>query len=198
MGNSENVGWNSLKPFIVKSAIAVVAISLGVAIGIYTGAAFTGSNIGGLTADQLPNNSLIEIGETFPDYTFSEISSGKEIKLSQITAKGPAVLIFVSSTCKPCQIMATYWNKKVVRGLREDIQIVLVFDEDEVESSGYQEDHLAIEGAMIVKANRFDQSTIDGITSTPSFAAIDKEQKVRFITSGFRKDIDSEFINDYL
>lgn len=181
--------------FLVKSIAAGIVIFAGVAGGIYTGMALTRQ---GSTPEEMPNNTLLDIGETFPDYALWNPHTNETTSVSALTSRGPTLLIFVSANCGPCHSMAAYWRKKVTSQLREDIQIALVYNNDELVSDDRQVKLLDIPGALTLGADRATQREDDGITSTPTFVALDEQMKISLILTGFRRDLGSDYFNENL
>ncbi len=188
-----------MRHFIAKAIIACVLIFVGVGGGIYVGTAFSNRAMpGGITPDILNNDSYLKIGETFPDYEFFPHNSDSRIKLSSITNQNPALLLFVSSGCGACVSMASSIRNRVLPDLREDIDLILIYDIIELENIENDSVLLDIPGSSVYGAVRKEQIEQDGMFATPAMVAIDSDREIKFIMTGFNPKIDAEFINDNL
>lgn len=189
----------SLKLFVLKAIVALVVILVGVGGGIFIGSTMTGQEFGSLSPEDLPNNSLFEIGEVFPNYKFTESDSDNDFEIRNFTNnKGRTLLIIVSPTCEPCHVFADFWNKKIIDKIDEDVNILLVFDSSEVETSNPDEKPLTLNRSIAVTTNRFEQSRSDRLLGTPTIVGLDSDCRIKFISSGFSPALDAEFINKNL
>ncbi|MCH9032804.1 MAG: hypothetical protein IIB00_11185, partial [candidate division Zixibacteria bacterium] len=71
---------------VLKSLIAGIVIFAGIAGGIYTGMAFSGKGLLGLSPADLPNNTYLDLGERFPDYTLWNPKDSSEITVAQLAS----------------------------------------------------------------------------------------------------------------
>ena len=183
---------------VLKSLIAGIVIFAGIAGGIYTGMAFSGKGLLGLSPADLPNNTYLDLGERFPDYTLWNPKDSSEITVAQLASQGPVLLVCVSSNCGACRTMAGYWKRKEIANLRDDIQVALVYDKDELMYEGGLDAILDFPGSLVLGIDRSGDETDDGISATPTFVALNTHGKIEMIMTGFRRDVGSKFINELL
>ncbi len=182
--------------FIIKWVIAAVIICAGVGGGIYAGFALSNEGYGLPSEQVMKNTTYLEIGQQFPDYELKDYASGETIKVSDLGKKGSALLVFVSSHCSACEMMNTYWERRIVNHLDKDIQLIWVYDAMEEESKGF--DSTALPSARVVTTVRAKQMSNDGITATPTFVGITSDRSIALVLNGFDKNIDADFFNDRL
>ena len=186
-----------MRHFIVKAIIGSILVFVGVGGGIYVGTALSNRGIiGGDSAGALTNSSYLEIGTKFPDYTLVDHESGQEISIAKLAAQKPTLLLFVSSACGACMTMAAYMRDKIIDDLDREIQIVMIYNSEELE---YMEDNsilLNIPGSRIVGTNRHEQIQQDGIYVTPTLVALDSESEIKFIMTGFSRKLNAQIINE--
>ena len=183
---------------VLKSLVAGIVIFVGIAGGIYTGMAFSNKGLLGVSPADLPNSSYLDLGEQFPNYTLWNPKDGTETTVAKLVSRGPTLLVFVSSTCGACKTMAGYWKRKEISNLRDDIQIALVYDKDELMSEYGMADILDLPGSLVLGIDRSANKTDDGISATPTFVALNTDGKIEMIMTGFRRDIGSKFLNELL
>ena len=187
----------AMRHFIAKAIIACVLIFVGVGGGVYVGTALSNSGIiGSNSAGVLTNTSYLEIGDTFPDYAVVDYETGQELSISVISNQKPTLLLFVSSACGACMTMAAYMRDKIIDDLDREIQIVMIYNLEELE---YMEDNsilLNIPGSRIVGTNRHEQIQQDGIYVTPTLVALDSESEIKFIMTGFSRKLNAQIINE--
>lgn len=187
----------AMRHFLGKAIIASVLIFVGVGSGVYVGTVLSNNGIiGGNSAGVLTNSSYLEIGDTFPDYAVVDYETGQELSISVISNQKPTLLLFVSSACGACMTMAAYMRDKIIDGLDREIQIVMIYDSDELE---YLEDNsilLNIPGSKTLGTNRHEQIQQDGIYVTPTLVALDTSGKIKFVMTGFSKNLNAEIINE--
>lgn len=183
---------------VLKSLIAGIVIFAGIAGGIYTGMAFSGKGLLGLSPEDLPNNTYLDLGERFPNYTFWNPKDSSKTMVAQLTRQGPTLLVFVSANCGACQTMAGFWKRKEISNLRDDIQIALIYDKNELMSEEGLEAILDLPGSLVLGIDRSGDETDDGISATPTFVALNTHGKIEMIMTGFRRDVGSKFINELL
>lgn len=199
MGNVFVENSRSPKVFLVKSIIALFVIFLGVGGGIYVGSAFSGKKIGSISPEDLPNSSLLEIGEIFPDYEFANLTSGEVFNISDFAKKnGRTILMIVSPTCEPCHVLADFWNKKIEPKIDDDVNVLLVFDSLETVISDSAEKPLVMQRAISVNTDRSEQAKSDRMQGTPTIVGLDAGCRIKFISSGFTQDLNARFINKFL
>jgi len=188
-----------MRHFIVKAVIACALIFVGVGGGVYVGTAISdrGTPLG-ISPEILANNSYIKIGDSFPDYELKEYKSESKLKLSSITKQKPALLLFVSSGCGACVMMASSIRNRVLPDLRKDIKVILIYDSIELEYIENDSVLLNIPGSSVYGALRKEQIEQDGMFSTPAIVAINPNREIKFIMTGFNPKINAEFINENL
>lgn len=165
--------------------------------GVYVGTALSNRSISGnILPINLENSSYLSIDDTFPDYSLLEHKTEVATTISEVVSQGPTLFIFVSSTCGACNTMAVILKNKVVTDLRQEIQIALIYNQDELESLDQSGGLLDVPGAKIFGTNRYEQFDQDGMFATPTLVALNKERKVSFIMTGYSRRIDAEFINE--
>lgn len=179
--------------FLLKSVIALVVVVVGVSLGIIYGSAF--SLAGQLKPEDLTNSTFLEIGDHFPNYKLQQASDGTVHTVEELVSLGPTLFIFASPTCGACQTMLKIWDRRVTPNLRPDIQIVLVFDKSEVTEDNVTTLTAQPFGARLYMTDRHAQTEEDGIIATPTTIAVDSSNRIKFVATGFVKNVDSDFIN---
>lgn len=199
MSTEVNQESRSMKKFLIKSLISLVVILGGVGGGIYIGSAFTGKKIGLITPEDLPNSSLLEIGETFPDYVLTDLATGNAFNIRDFTNdQGRTILMIVSPTCEPCHVLVDFWNKKIEPQIEKDVNVLIVFDSLETTVTDLAEKPLVFRRSNSVSTNRFEQTKTDRMQGTPTIVGLDASCRIKFISSGFSHDLNARFINKFL
>lgn len=183
--------------FVGKWLVAGLILFAAIAGGIYTGLS-AGPRTPEITRESLQNPAYLALGDRFPDYALYEPLGEKTISVSALAAQGPTLLIFVSETCNICQALGRYWRKMVVPGLREDIQLILVFDQEDWTGTLASDHPLLLLGARIFTTERAAQREEDGMVGTPIVVGLGPNAEIRFISPGLNRQVGSEFINKYL
>lgn len=186
----------AIRHFIVKAIIAGVLIFLGVGGGVYVGTALSNR---GIFKDTSPggfsNNSYLEIGTKFPDYTLVDHETGQETSVAKLAAQKPTLLLFVSSACGACMTMVAYLRDNIIDNLDREPQIIMIYNSEQLD---YMEDNsllLDIPGSRIFGTNRHEQIQQDGIYVTPTLVGLDSDREIKFVMTGFSRKLNAEFIN---
>lgn len=188
-----------MRHYIVKAIIASVLIFVGVGGGIYVGTAFSNRSIFNDTSPGgLSNNSYLEIGSKFPDYTLVDHKTGQELSISNLTVQKPTLLFFLSTSCDVCYKLSDYVKSSIIPNLRDDIQIAIIFDSTEIANVKSIPDALIFPGSKIFVTDRRSQNLDDGINIMPSVVGLYVDRKIRFIMSGYNRKINAGFINEIL
>lgn len=191
--SSSQVTWPRL---LVFTFLGLVVLVLGVAGGIRLG--LSSGRVGQITAVSFRNSSLLDVGETFPDYVVRPLLGGESQKLSAITRRSPALLIFASDQCSACEAQFKFWKKRVVPMLNRDIGIVVVFSEGDYTPSDAQQLLALMPRASAVVTARERQSEIDGILATPTTIGVDQGLTIKFVVTGHDPRATADFFNDQL
>lgn len=192
----ESSGSSSLALFVLKAIVSALVIFAGVAGGIYTGLALRGT--ARVNPEGLLNSTYLSIGERFPDYELWDTDAGENKNISDVVRDAPAVLLFLSQQCGACRTMLTHWQKRVIPTLRQDIRIILIYDDVKPPSDESLVYPDIVRRAIVATTNRTEQRDDDGIVGTPTLVALDNHMTIRFIVSGFDRQIDSEFMGRHL
>ena len=180
--------------FAAKWVIAGVIIFGGIAGGVYTGMALTGHEPWQPSQKAMTNQTLLEIGEEFPDYMLTDASDSTQLSISDLCERGPVLLTFVSRTCNACGMINTYWTKKVALGVDPSIQLTWVYNE--YEGPPQEEDIQPPPQVRIVTTERSSQLATDGIVATPTLIGLGQDRRILFILYGFDKNVDEKYINE--
>ena len=188
-----------MRHFIVKAIIGSFLVFVGVGAGVYVGTAISdrGTPLG-IPPEILANNSYIRIGDSFPDYELKEYNSNSTTTVANLARQGPTMLLFLSTTCNACYQLADFFQNTLVRDLDENIQLVLIFDELAMAKVSAFPDSLKIPNSRIFVTDRTAQILKDGINVMPSVVGLDKQNKVKFVMTGYNRKINARFINDNL
>ena len=94
--------------------------------------------------------------------------------------------------------MMTVWQRKEAALLRSDVQLVLVFSDEDWTGEDPTANGLIITGARAFVADRQRERDKDGIITTPTLVGLDRGSRIRFISTGFDRQVNVEFINENL
>ncbi len=186
------------RAFCFKTLISGVVVFAGVAGGIYTGTSLISGSDRELSPVKLKNDSLLDPGDSFPPYELTIQPSRQQTSVRQLALGKPTILAFVSPDCDPCITLAAVWKKRIAGVLRDDIQLILIFGENEFE---YGDDYggvFDIPEALVCCADHVAQRAKTGIYSKPTLVALDEEGVIVWVSSGYSSKIDGDFINEYL
>jgi hypothetical protein len=173
-------------------------IFIGVAGGMYVGSAWS-LRSRDMTSIGSKNDSFFDVGDIFPNHSLRDQRSKETILVHDLAKRGPILLVFLRHDCGFCRMMVGYWRNKLVSELKREIQIVLVYDEEEFDPD--QPDHFELANQIpcrVVTTDRSTQSETDGIVSTPTVVGVDVNARIKFVISGFTRDLTAELINQYL
>lgn len=170
----------------------------GIAGGMYVGSAWS-LQARVLTPESARNDSFYDLGEVFPNHKLRDVRSRQDVHVRDLAAQGPLLLVYARQDCNYCRLMIEYWKRKVVSALRSDIQIVMVYAEEDFIPG--DESHLELSNLIqcrTVTTEREIQEEEDGINATPTVVGIGTDSRIQFIISGFDREVSSAFINRHL
>jgi thioredoxin-related protein len=182
---------------IVKYFLLTILIFAGVASGVYVGQSLSNKvDNSEITPESIVNESYFELGDRFPDYDLrtAGIDSSHTL-ISDLVSRGPLLIIFASPHCDACEKFSAELNHKIVKSLDPDIQLIQIYD---VEQSQYIVKINEIERSVVFFTNRRQQITTDGIYVTPTLVALDQNQNIKIVMTGFNRLINAELINEYI
>jgi hypothetical protein len=177
--------------YIAAGSIAFVAI----AGGIYFGFSLAVRNASSGPAIDSLNESYLEVGDSVPAYQFRDARSNQLATLAGLVGQKPAILLFVSHSCRACEALAAYWERKVIPDIAPDFVVLEVHDDDErrTDSLARKPPGLLV-GAIQVFMDRESYATSDGIFATPTVVALDGDHRVALICSGFHRSVGADLI----
>ena len=184
----------TIRQFMLKWLFAAACLFVGISGGVYTGMDLSGRTLGEPSPEARENSTFLDVGEMFPDYELLNVIDSTVIRVSDLTAISSVLLVFASSSCSACDMMNTFWRKRVLPKLAADVQVVWVFDAFE-SLSPENYDRLP-KRVKIVTTQRDEQFTEDGITATPTLIGIQRGGAIGFIINGFDRRIGAEFVQD--
>lgn len=185
-----------LLPYVVKWLAAGVVIFAGIAGGVYTGYTRALHNSRENEATATRNETYLDVGDPFPACKLYHPATAQETTVPQIVARGPAIMLYLSYACGACEAMAGYWTRKVVPELRDDIQIVCVYDDRVWQPA--QTEAAPFSRGIIMTADREAQKDMDGISATPTLVAVDTQGIIRLVCTGFDRSVNSDVLNALL
>jgi len=183
------------KQYLLRALVAGVIATVSIAVGVYVGFTQSLQTSGDVTPDSLRNDSYLDIGEPMPSAIVSLIGDDREASLSKLLEGRRSLVVFMSGGCGACNTMIRYWNKKLVPKLATDIQIVCVYDQDELEDArtALQEEQLRNAIAVTVDDSFMRENA--GIFVMPTTVGVSNGGIIAFIASGMDKRITSEFLD---
>lgn len=177
-----------LPHFFLRWGVAGLIGFAAVAGGIYTGNAVS-LPVDNFSPKSLTNDSFLEIGDRFPDYSLIDVSSGDTVRVSTIVADEGALLVFADASCGVCEYMFQYWERKVMPKLRTGTNVVVVYDSADLDTSAFSGAREHLPSARIAVADRQSQSESDGVFQTPTLIAIDNHSRIKFVCTGFDRRV---------
>ena len=177
----------------VAGIIAVVAV----AGGVYTGNALS-LKADSLSPNSLTNDSFLDVGDQFPDYSLVDISNGDTVRVSEMASSHGALLVFADASCGVCEYMFQYWGRKVMPKLAEGTRVVVIFDSGDTDTSAFSGARQHLSSAVVATTDRHSQSESDGVFQTPTLIAIDRHNRIKFVCTGFDRRVTADFLNNTL
>jgi thiol-disulfide isomerase/thioredoxin len=143
------------------------------------------------------NRSYLDVGDHIPDYEVFDVSTRQKTTLRSLMGNRPALLLFVSTTCGPCQAMSDYWDRKVLSTLKSEIAVFALFDDsDWFSDSTRSHSNHPFKNAKVLTIDRDAYKDFDGITTTPTLVAIASDGRVKLVATGFSRKVGSDVLND--
>ena len=120
-----------------------------------------------------------EIGQRAPDFSLRDVVAKKQVRLSDLTAKGAVLLYVWNEVCPLCDDIEGKAFDRVVAEKREKVVgMVIVENGDELEME--MAATIYRPASLLLLASGKKISTLYGITRLPSLIGIDREGMIRF------------------
>jgi len=191
----DRVATERFRHLLMRHIAAGSIAFLAIAGGIYVGFSLAVRNASDGSAIESLNDSYLDVGDSIPAYQFLDPRFNQQVTLARLVGRKPAILLFVSQSCGACEAMAAYWERKIIPDLAPDFVVLEVHDDDE-----RSKDSLApkprglLSGAIQLFTDRELYAASDGIFATPTIVAIDSDQRVALVCSGFHRSVGADVI----
>ena len=182
---------------ILRLFAGALFLMFAIAAGITLGGRWLGAS-NELTPERIQQRSYLEIGDTIPDYSLHDPISGEDIRVSDLWRRGPLLLILAGMDCPHCKGMMKRWPRMVIPELASDIQIVLLFGQNDWSGKDVTANGLILPRMTAYVTDRETQVEEDGLAGTPTVVGIGEDGRIRFISPGDNPGVGSKFINKYI
>jgi len=128
---------------------------------------------------------VIEPGAKAPDFTLQAVS-GQNQSLSEILARGPALLALFKISCPTCQ-MTFPFLERIATG--SGLQVIGISQDDERGTNRFASTfHLTIPMLLDRETEEYPVSNAYGITHVPSLFLVEPDGTVSLASVGFSKE----------
>jgi len=175
-----------------------VVLFFAVFFGIRAGFAIRGNGgePGELTPENLPNRTVMKLGDPFPALPVRSFDDGA-LRIADITDGRPTVFAVVLPGCDPCENMLTKWRDKGIINDNDGIRVVLLAASQPGETDP---------GPLANFTNSFPIYYVDlgelesqcGISSFPSVVGVKADDTIGFIANAYVHRLDTDFFKKYL
>lgn len=189
-------GRFSFKTGVVYVLLSGVVLFLAIFLGIRAGLAVQGGRGGDLTPKNLPNQTLLKVGEALPNMPVTSLD-GRESTLRAIVQGKKTVIAVVMPGCGPCKKLLTQWQNSNLANGAGGRQVILL-------AAGSREKRDI--GELAPFADKYpvyfcDVTTLDdvcGVSSFPSILGTGETGAIAFVASSFVYQLDDKFFDKYL
>jgi hypothetical protein len=181
---------------VVGGAVLFFAVFLGIragfAIRVYGG----GGEPGELTPQNLPNRTVMKVGDPFPELPVRSIDDGS-VRIADITDGRPTVFAVVLPGCDPCKNMLTKWRDKGIINDDTGVRVVLLAASQPGETeTGPLAEFIHDYPVYFVDMGELDSQC--GISSFPSVVGLKADDTIGFIANAYVHRLDTAFFEKYL
>ncbi len=179
---------------VVRSLARCVVLFVIVVSGVWTG--FFVSVKSGLTerlssslnaSSTLPNSTTIRTGQIFPP-NIPGVNMSEFEGLDSLLSKKKTIVAFVSTGCNTCEMFLNFLsNSEAVRSGEYNVQLYSADPEQFTSKFPFPCMHLRGETEVALALRVF-----------PTIVGVDKNGRVRFVSVGFRRELDEQFLKKNL
>ncbi len=129
-------------------------------------------------------------GQAAPDFSLKALG-GKDHSLSELLARGPAVVVFFKISCPVCQFTFPFLQRLHERFNESDVTFVGISQDDSRPTRHFNDDH-GVKFLTLLDAHPYTVSNAYGLTNVPTIFLIEPDRTITTICMGFSK---SDFEN---
>ncbi len=183
-------GQTGYRDFIIKAVILMIVIAAGIFAGIFVSvkSGLTGQRAKDMTeVKSLPNATALEIGIHFPYLEVTD-STGLKVSLAELFKEKKTILAFVSSASEPCrEFVQMIENLECFRKGR--CRVILLYNGEKYFSSKERIVRFGLEQSLLREMR---------INTFPTIVGVDQEGVIKFVSAGFLRQLNDDFIDKYL
>jgi peroxiredoxin len=128
---------------------------------------------------------MLGTGELAPSFELKDAASGTVMSLSDVLAKGPAVLAFFKISCPVCQLTMPYLERMAGSGT---LQFIGISQDDARDTEKFNRAFgVRMETLLDERRNGYPASKAYKITNVPSLFLVEPDGRISASVAGFSK-----------